>query len=427
MHTVATNNAAPVIAAGPVGPSRRRRRVHAPLTRRRQPSSSAVLLVAAFGAFLAFLDSTIVNVAFPDIQRHFHSDISDLSWMLNAYNIVFAAFLVAAGRLADLMGRKRVFILGWRCSPSRPGCARSPKASGNWLRSVCCKASAQRFWYRLRWGWSSRPSRPSGARTGSTCGVRRGHRRGPRPADRWRPHRGGWLAVGVPGEPSAGVFAVLAARRALVENRAAGRRRVPDVRGAVLLAFALGLLTLGLIKGPDWGWASLPTSGSLLAAAVAMVGFVMSSRHHPAPMVEPTLLRIQSFVAGTGLTAVASAGFYAYLLTHVLFLNYVWGYTLLEAGMAVAPAALVAAVVAAVLGRVADRHGYRFIVGIGALIWAASLLWYLKVVGSQPDFLGEWLPGQILQGIGVGATFRCSAVPPWPGWPRAAATPPLRR
>ncbi|WP_141773871.1 MFS transporter, partial [Mycobacterium tuberculosis] len=112
MHTVATNNAAPVIAAGPVGPSRRRRRVHAPLTRRRQPSSSAVLLVAAFGAFLAFLDSTIVNVAFPDIQRHFHSDISDLSWMLNAYNIVFAAFLVAAGRLADLMGRKRVFILG---------------------------------------------------------------------------------------------------------------------------------------------------------------------------------------------------------------------------------------------------------------------------------------------------------------------------
>lgn len=164
-------------------------------------------------------------------------------------------------------------------------------------------------------------------------------------------------------------------------------------------------MTLGLIKGPDWGWASLPTSGSLLAAAVAMVGFVMSSRHHPAPMVEPTLLRIQSFVAGTGLTAVASAGFYAYLLTHVLFLNYVWGYTLLEAGMAVAPAALVAAVVAAVLGRVADRHGYRFIVGIGALIWAASLLWYPKVVGSQPDFLGEWLPGQILQGIGVGATF----------------------
>ncbi len=406
MHTVATNNAAPVIAAGPVGPSRRRRRVHAPLTRRRQPSSSAVLLVAAFGAFLAFLDSTIVNVAFPDIQRHFHSDISDLSWMLNAYNIVFAAFLVAAGRLADLMGRKRVFILGVALFTVASGLCAIAESVGELVAfrvlqgigaAVLVPASlglvveafpAERRAHGVNlWGAAGAIAAGLGPPIGGALIE----------ADGWR-----WVfLVNLP----LGVFAVLAARRALVENRAAGRRRVPDVRGAVLLAFALGLLTLGLIKGPDWGWASLPTSGSLLAAAVAMVGFVMSSRHHPAPMVEPTLLRIQSFVAGTGLTAVASAGFYAYLLTHVLFLNYVWGYTLLEAGMAVAPAALVAAVVAAVLGRVADRHGYRFIVGIGALIWAASLLWYLKVVGSQPDFLGEWLPGQILQGIGVGATF----------------------
>lgn len=174
MHTVATNNAAPVIAAGPVGPSRRRRRVHAPLTRRRQPSSSAVLLVAAFGAFLAFLDSTIVNVAFPDIQRHFHSDISDLSWMLNAYNIVFAAFLVAAGRLADLMGRKRVFILGVALFTVASGLCAIAESVGELVAFRVLQGMAQRFWYRLRWGWSSRPSRPSGARTGSTCGVRRG-------------------------------------------------------------------------------------------------------------------------------------------------------------------------------------------------------------------------------------------------------------
>jgi NTE family protein len=101
---------------------------------------------------------------------------------------------------------------------------------------------------------------------------------------------------------------------------------------------------------------------------------------------------------------VASAGFYAYLLTHVLFLNYVWGYNLLHAGLAVAPAAFVAAVVAAVLGRVADRHGYRLIVILGATIWAGSLLWYIERVGSKPHFLAQWLPGQILQGIGVGAT-----------------------
>lgn len=85
----------------------------APLTSRRQPSSAAVLLVASFGAFLAFLDSTIVNIAFPDIQRSFPTyDLGGLSWILNGYNIVFAAFLVAAGRLADLLGRKRTFEFG---------------------------------------------------------------------------------------------------------------------------------------------------------------------------------------------------------------------------------------------------------------------------------------------------------------------------
>ena len=135
-----------------------------------------------------------------------------------------------------------------------------------------------------------------------------------------------------------------------------------------------------------------------------MAGFVLSSRYHSAPLIEPALLRIRSFVAGNILTLIASAGFYAYLLTHVLFLNYVWGYTLLSAGLAIAPAAFVAAVVAAVLGRVADRHGYRMIVVVGALIWFGSQLWYLERVGSTPNFLGAWLPGQMLQGIGVGAT-----------------------
>ena len=181
-----------------------------------------------------------------------------------------------------------------------------------------------------------------------------------------------------------GVVAVIVARRGLVESRTSGRRRVPDLRGAGLLALALGCLTLGLVKGPDWGWVSSLTIGSFLAAAVAMVGFVLSSRTHPTPLIEPAFLRVRSFTAGNTLTLIASAGFYAYLLTHVLFLNYVWGYNLLRAGLAVAPAAFVAAVVAAVFGRVADKRGYRPIVIVGALIWAGSLLWYIERVGPTP-------------------------------------------
>src|SRR5215212_2552835 len=83
------------------------------LTRRRAPAPSTVLAVSSLGVFMAFVDATIVNIAFPDIAKSFpDAGISTLSWVLNAYNIVFAAFLVAAGRIADLLGRRKVYLLG---------------------------------------------------------------------------------------------------------------------------------------------------------------------------------------------------------------------------------------------------------------------------------------------------------------------------
>jgi MFS family permease len=99
-----------------------------PLVRRRVPKPLTVLGVSSLGVFMAFVDATIVNIAFPDIASSFpETELSSLSWVLNAYNIVFAAFLVAAGRIADLIGRKRVFLAGlissrWRrdCVQSRP-------------------------------------------------------------------------------------------------------------------------------------------------------------------------------------------------------------------------------------------------------------------------------------------------------------------
>jgi EmrB/QacA subfamily drug resistance transporter len=386
--------------------SGRRRHVAGRLTRRRQPSSTAVLLVAAFGAFLAFLDSTIVNIAFPNIQKSFPADdIGSLSWVLNAYNIVFAALLVAAGKLADVMGRKRMFVWGVVVFTVASGlCAvagtveelvafRVIQGLGAALLVPASLALVVEGFAPERrahgvglWGAAAAVASGLGPPIGGVIVE----------ASSWR-----WaFLVNLP----LGVVAVVVARRRLVESRAAGRRRAPDLRGAVLLAVALGLLTLGLIKGPDWGWGSPRAVGAFVAAAVALVGFVFSSRSHPAPLIEPALLRIRSFLVGNVLTVIASIGFYSYLLTHVLFLHYVWGYSLVKTGLAVAPAALVAAVVAAALGRVADRRGHRMIVIVGALIWASSLVWYLERVGPHPDFLGAWLPGQLLQGIGVGAT-----------------------
>ncbi len=391
-----------------VGSRRRQRPIGEPtlLRRRRQPSQTAVLLVAAFGAFLAFLDSTIVNIAFPAIQRYFHhSDISSLSWVLNGYNIAFAAFLVAGGRLADLLGRRRMFISGVVVFTLASGLCAAADTVGQLVAfrvlqgigaAILVPASlalvvesfdsSRRAHGVSLWGAAAAIASGLGPPIGGALVE----------VSSWR-----WVfLVNVP----LGLVALVVARRGLVESRASGRRRVPDIKGALLLAVALGCLTLGLIKGTDWGWLSPATVGSFLAGVASALGFVVSSRRHATPLIEPAFLRIRSFTAGNLLTLVASAGFYAYLLTHVLYLNYVWHYNLLRAGLAVAPAAFVAAVVAAILGRVADRRGYRPIIVAGALIWTGSLAWYIERVGPTPHFISEWLPGQVLQGIGVGAT-----------------------
>jgi CRP-like cAMP-binding protein len=201
-----------------------------------------------------------------------------------------------------------------------------------------------------------------------------------------------------------GVLAIVATRRNVVESRAPGRRVMPDIPGALLLAGRLALLNLGIIKGNDWGWSSPRVLGSFLLAALLTALFVRSSLRHPAPVVDPALMRIGSFRTASAATVLAGLGFYAYLLTNILWLQYVWGYDVLQGRPGAGAGRLVAAVVAARLGPLAERVGYRVLVVPGALVWAGAYVWYHQMVGLEPAFWAEWLPGQVLSGIGVGAT-----------------------
>ncbi|WP_217702507.1 MDR family MFS transporter/patatin-like phospholipase family protein [Nocardioides guangzhouensis] len=367
---------------------------------------SRVLLVAAFGAFLAFLDVTIVNVAFPSIRESFPgTTIAELSWVLNAYNIVLAATMVLCGRLADLLGRRRLYVGGivlfalaslWCAVSGSVGMlvvARAVQALG---AAMLVPASLALVIEAFP---SSRRAHAVGL-WGATAAVAAGL--GP-PIGGALVEWGSWrwaFLVNVP----VGLVAVLLARRSLVESRSPGRRRLPDVRGAVLLALALGLLTTAITTGNDWGWTSAGVLLCFAGAAVTAAGFAVSSRVHPVPLVDRPLLRERGFTVANVASTVAGMGFYAYLLTNVLWLQYIWGYDVLRAGLALVPAALVAAVVAGLLGPVAQRHGYLVVVVPGALVWAAAYVWYATATGVEPAFLTEWLPGQVLSGIGVGAT-----------------------
>jgi NTE family protein len=377
-----------------------------PALSERRRSRNGALVVASLGALLAFVDATIVNVAFPSIGQSFPgSSIEALSWVLNAYNIVFAAFLVAAGRFADLFGRRRVFTTGivlftvasvlCAVAPSLSFlvAARVVQAVGAALLVPASLAlvidafPAERRAHAVGlWGAAAAVAAGLGPPLGGVLVQ----------AYNWR------LAflVNLP----LGVATIALGRRFLVESRAPGRRVFPDVRGAILLAVSMALLTLAIVQGNSWGWASLGVIGAFGVAAVAAALFVQSSRHHPVPILDPKLLRIRSFAVANAVTFVAGMGFYAYLLNNILWLHYVWGWSLLLAGLAVAPGAAVAAVVAGRLGRVADERGYRVIAVPGAVVWASAYLWYATQVGSDPAFLSEWFPGQVLSGIGVGAT-----------------------
>src|SRR5215213_6030682 len=238
---------------------------------RRTPTPRAVLGVASLGVFMAFVDATIVNIAFPDIERDFHgTPISELSWVLNAYNIVFAAFLVAAGRLADLIGRRRVFISGlelFTVASALCAIAWSPGALTG-FRVVQALGAALLVPSSLALVLDAFPPERRSHGVALLSAVAAG-------AAGLGPSLGGllvaagdWRLVFLVNLPI-GVVAIVLTRRHLVESRAPGRRRVPDLAGALLLAVAIAALVLGVVKGEDWGWLGGRVLGSF-AVAIAI-------------------------------------------------------------------------------------------------------------------------------------------------------------
>ncbi len=395
--------------------------------RRRGPAPSTVLAIASLGAAVAFVDATIVNIAFPNIAKSFPgTSISSLSWVLNAYNIVFAAFLVAAGRIADLLGRRRVFVYGLELFTfASLLCAIAP--SPNALiafRVVQALGAALLVPSSLALVLNAFPveRRSHGVALLSAVAAA---------AAGLGPSLGGllvaisdWRLVFLVNLPI-GIAAVVLARTRLVESRAPGRRRMPDLAGAGLFALAIASLVLGVVKGEEWGWTSARIVAAFAVAIVLGAVFVWRCTWHRSPIVDLSLLRIRTFSAANGMTIVAAAGFYGYTLTNVLFLTGVWQYSVLKAGLALTPGPFVAAAVAGPTSRLVTRIGHRPVLVAGGLIWGGALIWFVERVGTTPEFLSQWLPGIIMLGIGAGTLFpnlSGAAVASAPGESFATAT-----
>ncbi len=365
-----------------------------------------VLTVAAVAVFMGFLDVTIVNVAFPDIQRDFaDASRADLSWVLNAYNIVFAALLVPAGRIADLFGRRRMFLVGVTAFVGTSVLA-GLAPSEEWLvgaRALQAAAGALLVPTSLALVLPEFPAekRATAVALWSATGA---------VAAALGPSLGGLLVdaagwrwvffLNVP----IGLAALVPARRLLAESRASDAV-APDALGTLLMVAGVGALALGIVKGSDWGWDSARVLGSLGAAALLLPAVVLRSARHRGPVIELVLFRSRPFAVANGGMFAFSTAFYALLLNNILFLTQIWHYSILKAGFAVTPGPLTAALFAPLGGRLADRFGQRVVALPGGLLFAAGTALFSASLGATPDYAGDYLVPTILTGAGVGLSF----------------------
>ncbi|HEV8238662.1 MAG TPA: DHA2 family efflux MFS transporter permease subunit [Thermoanaerobaculia bacterium] len=365
-----------------------------------------VLLVTAVAVFMSFLDVTIVNIAFPDIRASFPgSSLNQLSWILNAYSIVFAAALVPAGRLADRFGRRRFFFLGTfvflaasavcgaagsvdvligaRTMQALGGAMLVPASLGLLLPEFPLERRATAT---ALWGATGAAAAAAGPSLGGLL------------VD-WQSWRAVFfvnLLIGLP--------ALLPARRLLRERREP-RTRFPDALGAIMLAGGVGALALAIVQGPQWRWGSARVVAAFAASAALLAAFVWRSARHRAPVIELSLFRVRSFTVANAGGFVFALGFYALLLCNVLFLTGVWHYSILRAGVALTPGPLMAALAAPIGGRLSDRFGQRVVAVPGSLLFAAGCLLFALRTGAHSSYAADFLPANMLGGTGIGLTF----------------------
>ncbi|HKT83317.1 MAG TPA: MFS transporter [Solirubrobacterales bacterium] len=364
-----------------------------------------VVAIACAGAFLAFLDATIVNIAFPDISRSFAGSGRDaLSWVLDGYFVVIAALLVPAGGLADRFGHKRIFLLGVASfTAASLLCALAPSLElliafrvvqgvGAALIAPTSLAlvldafpAEQRATGVGIWGAAAAAAAAIGPTLGGAL-----------------VELSDWRLVFLVNLPL-GAAVVLAGRGALRE-RPKLDSRLPDLPGAAMLALSLALVTLAIVEGNDWGWSATPTLACFAASAALLGGMIWRSRSHPRPIVEPALFAHRSFRIGNLGTLLFAAAFFSLILGNVVFLTSIWGYTVLQAGAATLPGPTLSTVVAGPAGKLADRFGHRAVIVPGAIFFAAGVM-VLRSADATPDWLGLWLPGACLTGIGIGLAF----------------------
>jgi EmrB/QacA subfamily drug resistance transporter len=364
--------------------------------------SKLPLALACGGSFLAFVDVTITNLAVPELAGDFNVGVGSLSWVVTLYTVLFASLLAPAGRLADVLGRRRLFALGVgvftlasALAAAAPSfavllVARGAQGIGAALLMpaslafvLADTAPARRPLAIGLWSASASVAAAAGPALGGVL------------VDLL-----GWRALFCLNLP---IGTWLFWRTLRLPALAERTGRLPDLAGAGLVFGAVGLLVLGITEAPSWGWTDPRTLAALVGALLVTVAALLRAAAHEAPAIEMALWRNRTYAAANLSSLLFGAALYASLLLGVLFLVEAWGYSELEAGLAMTPGAVASAAVGIAIGRVARKPSPRALVFGGGLLIAATSAALALWLPSDPHFLTAWLPGGLGLGLGMGA------------------------
>jgi EmrB/QacA subfamily drug resistance transporter len=368
-------------------------------------SFGAAFLVVAAGVAMSNLDQFIVNVALPQIgDRLGHQPLTAVSWVLNAYAVLFGALLVPAGSLADRFGARATYLCGVAgFTLASLACALAPNV---WLlvvfRAVQAVGAAAMIPASLGVLLAATPAakrltaiRGWTAISGAAAALG--------PALGGVLTEAGWRWVFLINVPIG--LAVLAAGPVLLPKAPVrAGTRLPDLPGAVLVTAAIGLLSLAVVKGSDWGWTSAAVLGSLLACAVLLALFLAWCARAAAPVLPLSLLRIRPFAAASLANLLFAVPFAAMLLSSVLWAENVWHWSAMRTGLAVAPGPLMVPFLAAKGGPLVTRFGPARVTAAGCVLFAAGIGWWIATMRTAADYPVAMLPGMLLTGVGVGLT-----------------------
>lgn len=363
-----------------------------------------VFWVASVAVFLVSLDSTMLFAAFGALRGAFPAaSAADLSWVLNAYTVVYAAMLIPAGGLADTHGRKRVFMLGvtlFLAASAACGLA----GSVGWLiaaRVLQAVGAALLTPSSLSLVLEAFPQskRAIAVSLWSAVGglaAAVGPSLGSLVIDAI-----GWQWAFYINLPM-GAVSLWRGASLLTESAPATTRRRVDVVGMALLIVAVGALALAIVQANSPHWPRTDLIAVAVTGVLALAAFVAWARKASAPLVDLGLFRNRTYSAVNLATLSFGIAFSMMFFTFFLYMTGVWHYSLPRAGLAITPGPLMVMPVAIVTGRLAGRLGHRpFLIG-GALFFAACGLWFWLVPGMEPSYVRDWLPGLLLSGTGVG-------------------------